>query len=302
MTEQKNSSEKTEKTDRNEKPASAPKKPSIEPKSARGASTTARRKTAKEADAALQDKIEKARAGAMPERGEPAAAGESAGLPPVQTVRAMPQINRKKDETTSDEKAAAPAKRTEKSKKAAAKEPSAPVKMPERDATGRFLPSEEKAKKPRAKARAQQAKTEDGKKPSEKPAQKPAKKPEGLVTSAAPATPVTHVKPVLSLLMDEAPSGVMTDMKADDRPAPGEVRGKPADETNEAPSSPVLSLLTLSPRTVPESSTSTAKKTKRRTTTTFPTRRSRFANRPTTMRSMMTSLTTMTICLLPTGP
>ena len=97
MTEQKNSSEKTEKTDRNEKPASAPKKPSIEPKSARGASTTARRKTAKEADAALQDKIEKARAGAMPERGEPAAAGESAGLPPVQTVRAMPQINRKKD-------------------------------------------------------------------------------------------------------------------------------------------------------------------------------------------------------------
>lgn len=137
MTEQKNSSEKTEKTDRNEKPGSAPKKPSIEPKSARGASTTARRKTAEEADAALQDKIEKARAGAMPERREPAAAGESAGLPPVQTVRAMPQINRKKDETTSDEKAVA-------------KKPSAPVKMPERDATGRFLPSEEKAKKPRA--------------------------------------------------------------------------------------------------------------------------------------------------------
>lgn len=236
MTEQKNSSEKTEKTDRNEKPASAPKKPSIEPKSARGVSTTARRKTAKEADAALQDKIEKARAGAMPERREPAAAGESAGLPPVQTVRAMPQINRKKDETTSDEKAVA-------------KKPSAPVKMPERDATGRFLPSEEKAKKPRAKARAQQPRTEDVKKPSEKPEAKPAqktqeakavKKPEGPVTSAAPAAPVPHVKPVLSLLMDEAPSGVMTDMKADDRPAPGEVRGKPADETNEAPSSPVL--------------------------------------------------------------
>lgn len=249
MTEQKNSSEKTEKTDRNEKPASAPKKPSIEPKSARGASTTARRKTAKEADAALQDKIEKARAGAMPERGEPAAAGESAGLPPVQTVRAMPQINRKKDETMSDEKAAAPAKKTDKSQKAAAKKPSAPIKMPERDATGRFLPSEEKAKKPRAKAKAQQARTEDVKKPSEMPEAKPAqktqeakaaKKPEGPVTSAAPATPVTHVKPVLSLLMDEAPSGVMTDMKANDRPAPGEVRGKPADETNEAASSPVL--------------------------------------------------------------
>lgn len=249
MTEQKNSSEKTEKTDRNEKPASAPKKPSIEPKSARGVSTTARRKTAKEADAALQDKIEKARAGAMPERREPAAAGESAGLPPVQTVRAMPQINRKKDETMSDEKAAAPAKKTDKSQKAAAKKPSAPIKMPERDATGRFLPSEEKAKKPRAKARAQQARTEDVKKPSEMPEAKPAqktqeakaaKKPEGPVTSAAPATPVTHVKPVLSLLMDEAPSGVMTDMKANDRPAPGEVRGKPADETNEAASSPVL--------------------------------------------------------------
>ena len=230
MTEQKNSSEKTEKTDRNEKPASAPKKPSIEPKSARGVSTTARRKTAKEADAALQDKIEKARAGAMPERREPAAAGESAGLPPVQTVRAMPQINRKKDETMSDEKAAAPAKKTDKSQKAAAKKPSAPIKMPERDATGRFLPSEEKAKKPRAKARAQQARTEDVKKPSEMPEAKPAqktqeakaaKKPEGPVTSAAPATPVTHVKPVLSLLMDEAPSGVMTDMKANDRPAPG---------------------------------------------------------------------------------
>lgn len=167
MTEQKNSSEKTEKTDRNEKPASAPKKPSIEPKSARGASTTARRKTAEEADAALQDKIEKARAGAMPERREPAAAGESAGLPPVQTVRAMPQINRKKDETMSDEKAAAPAKKTDKSQKAAAKKPSAPIKMPERDATGRFLPSEEKAKKPRAKAKAQQARTEDVKKPSD---------------------------------------------------------------------------------------------------------------------------------------
>lgn len=123
MTEQKNSSEKTEKTDKSDK-ASAPKKHTIEPKSARGASTTARRKTAKEADDALQDKIEKARAGAMPERREPAAAGESAGLPPVQTVRAMPQINRKKDETTSDEKAVA-------------KKPSAPVKMPERDATGR---------------------------------------------------------------------------------------------------------------------------------------------------------------------
>lgn len=249
MTEQKNSSEKTEKTDRNEKPASAPKKPSIEPKSARGVSTTARRKTAKEADAALQDKIEKARAGAMPERREPAAAGESAGLPPVQTVRAMPQINRKKDETMSDEKAAAPAKKTDKSQKAAAKKPSAPIKMPERDATGRFLPSEEKAKKPRAKARAQQARTEDVKKPSEMPEAKPAqktqeakaaKKPEGPVTSAAPAAPVPHVKPVLSLLMDEAPSGVMTDMKANDRPAPGEVRGKPADETNEAASSPVL--------------------------------------------------------------
>ena len=103
----------------------------------------------------------------MPERREPAAAGESAGLPPVQTVRAMPQINRKKDETMSDEKAAAPAKKTDKSQKAAAKKPSAPIKMPERDATGRFLPSEEKSKKPRAKARAQQARTEDVKKPSD---------------------------------------------------------------------------------------------------------------------------------------
>lgn len=285
MTEQKNRSEKTQKTDKSEKPASAPKKPSIEPKSARGASTTARRKTAKEADAALQAKIEKAHAGAMPERREPAAAGETAGLPPVQTVRAMPQINRKKDETTSDEKAAAPAKKPEKSKKASPKKPSAPVKMPERDATGRFLPSQKKAKKPQAKAQAQQPKIEEAKKlaekpakqpaeqPESKPAQKPvqksepkpvqkapkqaetqtekqpghktqetktAKKPEGPVTSAAPAAPVTPVKPVLSLLMDEAPSGVMTDMKADDRPAPGEVRGKPAGETNEAPSSPVL--------------------------------------------------------------
>lgn len=298
MTEQKNSSEKTEKTDKSDK-ASAPKKHTIEPKSARGASTTARRKTAKEADDALQDKIEKARAGAMPERREPAAAGESAGLPPVQTVRAMPQINRKKDETTSDEKAVA-------------KKPSAPVKMPERDATGRFLPSEEKAKKPRAKAKAQQARTEDVKNPSEMPEAKPAqktqeakaaKKPEGPVTSAAPATPVTHVKPVLSLLMDEAPPGVMTDMKANDRPAPGEVRGKPADETNEAASSPVLKpSVSQSPNgsriididgeedeeedydDIPDPAVSVC------------------ANRPTTMRSMMTSLTTMTISLLPTGP
>ena len=281
MTEQKNSSEKTQKTDKSEKPASAPKKPSIEPKSARGASTTARRKTAKEADAALQAKIEKAHAGAMPERREPAVAGESAGLPPMQTVRAMPQINRKKDETTSDEKAAAPAKKTENSKKATSKKPSAPVKMPERDATGRFLPSQKKAKKPQAKAQAQHPQIEEAKKLAEKPAEQPeskpaqnpvqksepkpvqkapkqaetktekqpghktqetktAKKPEGPVTSAAPAAPVTPVKPVHSLLMDEAPSGVMTDMMADDRTAPGEVRGKPADETAEAPSSPLL--------------------------------------------------------------
>ena len=46
MTEQKNTSEKTEQTDKSDK-ASAPKKHTIEPKSARGASTTARRKTAK---------------------------------------------------------------------------------------------------------------------------------------------------------------------------------------------------------------------------------------------------------------
>ena len=178
MTEQKNRSEKTQKTDKSEKLASAPKKPSIEPKSARGASTTARRKTAKEADAALQAKIEKAHAGAMPERREPAAAGKSAGLPPMQTVRAMPQINRKKDETTSDEKAPAPAKKTEMSKKPALKKSSAPVKMPERDATGRFLPSQKKAKKPQAKAQAQQPKIEEAKKLAEKPAKQPAEQPE----------------------------------------------------------------------------------------------------------------------------
>lgn len=194
MTEQKNSSEKTEKTDKSDK-ASAPKKPSIEPKSARGASTTARRKTAKEADAALQAKIEKAHAGAMPDRKEPAAAGESAGLPPVQTVRAMPQIARKKDETTSDEKAAAPAKKPEKSKKPAPKKPSAPVKMPERDATGRFLPSQKKAKKPQAKAQAQQPKTEDVKKSAEKPAEKPAPKPESKPESKPAQKPAQKSEP-----------------------------------------------------------------------------------------------------------
>lgn len=102
--------------------------------------------------------------------------------------------------------------------------------------------------------------------------------------------------------MDEAPSGVMTDMKADDRPAPGEVRGKPADETNEAPSSPVLR---------PSGSQSPngsriidieGEEDEEEDYDDIPDPAVSVSNRPTTMRSMMTSLTTMTISLLPTVP
>lgn len=244
MTEQKNSSEKTEKTDKPDK-ASAPKKPSIEPKSARGTSTTARRKTAKEADASLQAKIEKAHAGAMPERREPAAAGESAGLPPVPTVRDMPQINRKKDETTSDEKAAASTKKPEKSKKPAPKKPSAPVKMPERDATGRFLPSQKKGKKPQAKAQARQPKTEDVKKPAEKPegksAQNPAQKCEPKPARKAPEKVEPKVETRTEVKSGKQPAQKTQEAKAANKPEGPVTPAAPAAPA--APVKPVLSLL-----------------------------------------------------------
>lgn len=81
-----------------------PGKPSIEPRSALGASTTSARKTAREADDSLQEKIIKAHAGDIPVFTEPTpqspapftqAKGEASGLAPVSTVRAMPELTKK---------------------------------------------------------------------------------------------------------------------------------------------------------------------------------------------------------------
>lgn len=301
--------QKTEdKTQKQAQPS--PAKPSIEPRTARGASTTAHRKTAREAEAALDEKIAKARAGATPASAEPTpespapftkAKGEASGLAPVTTVRAMPEIARKdksgkqedvktKAQTKTDSKPSAapkaqaqkkpqetkpqgtkqqgtkqqsapkkdakPAGESAQSKNAEkttqkpaqkpahketpsqqpAKQASKPVqksqatppKMPARDATGRFLPSGKKKAKGTAGKNDEKAKDLKSEvKAQTKPAAAPAdEKPKDAAT------------PVLSMLMNEAPSGVSAELKADDRPTRGEIKGSPKKDEAEVATAP----------------------------------------------------------------
>lgn len=282
--------------------AERPGKPSIEPRSARGASTTSARKTAREADDSLQEKIAKAHAGDIPVFTEPTpqspapftqAKGEASGLAPVSTVRAMPELTKKekngkaaqaksnakagskaepkaaakpvakpdakaraaaepqpapkKKAPQASAKAAAPKltsaspkaadsaqthdtrktaqkqpearpeqkaesaqqKTAQKTQKPAEKPQGASPRMPARDATGRFLPSGKKKAKGKA---AHAAKPEEAKAGEEKSA-------EGA--------------PLLSMLMNEAPSGVAAELAPDERPARGEVKGSPAKDNAE---------------------------------------------------------------------
>ena len=293
--------------------AERPAKPSIEPRSARGASTTSARKTAREADESLQEKIAKAHAGDIPVFTEPTpqspapftqAQGEASGLAPVSTVRAMPELTKKEKNGKAPQTKAAPAKagskaaakpgakpdakaraaaepkpqsapkkkapqaspkaaapkqtsaspkaadsaqthdarkgaskQTEarpeqkadasqqnsqqkaenKTQKAAAKPQGASPRMPARDATGRFLPSGKKKAKGKAPNAAEANDAKEAKAGEDKTAE---------------------ASPLLSMLMNEAPSGVAAELAPDERPARGEVKGKPATgaaETLEVP-------------------------------------------------------------------
>lgn len=277
MTEQdKKDLQKTE--DKSQKPAQpSSAKPSIEPRSARGASSTAHRKTAREAEAALDEKIAKARAGAAPASAEPTpespapftkAKGEASGLAPVTTVRAMPELARKdknakqEAKTKADSKPnAAPKakpqtkpqsapkkdakpgnptgqpknaekptqkKEAEQAAKPVQKAQSTPPKMPARDATGRFLPSGKKKTKGTAEKKDANRKPEDVKAKDAKPEVKPLEE-----------KPKEAATPLLSMLMNEAPSGISAELKADDRPARGEIKGSPKKDEGQDPKAPV---------------------------------------------------------------
>lgn len=294
-------------------------KASIEPRTARGASTTAHRKTAREAEAALDEKIAKARAGAAPASAEPTpespapftkAKGEASGLAPVTTVRAMLELARKEkngkqeaaktkaqtnsktnaqiktDSKPGDASKAKPEKKpkdtkpqetkqqstkqqsapkkdakpagasgqagksvqatqkpaqkekaseknsgqtTAKASKPVQKSQATPPKMPARDATGRFLPSGKKKVKGTAgkndeKAKDLKSEVKAQTKPAAAPADEKAKE---------------SATPVLSMLMNEAPSGVSAELKADDRPARGEIKGSPKKDEAEVATAPI---------------------------------------------------------------
>lgn len=99
-----------------------------------------------------------------------------------------------------------------KTQKPAEKPQGASPKMPARDATGRFLPSGKK----KAKGKAPKA--------AEANDAKEAKTGEGMTAEASP---------LLSMLMNEAPSGVSAELAPDERPARGEVKGSPAKDNAE---------------------------------------------------------------------
>ena len=103
-----------------------------------------------------------------------------------------------------------------------------PPKMPARDATGRFLPSGKKKAKGTAGKNDEKAKDLKSEvKAQTKPAAAPAdEKPKDAAT------------PVLSMLMNEAPSGVSAELKADDRPTRGEIKGSPKKDEAEVATAP----------------------------------------------------------------
>lgn len=290
-------------------------KPSIEPQSARGASTTSARKTAREADESLQEKIAKAHAGDIPVFTEPTpqspapftqAKGEASGLAPVSTVRAMPELTKKEKNGKAPQTKAAPTKANSKAgSKAESKAPAKPGAKPDAKARAAAEPQPAPKKKaPQASAKAaapkqasaspkaaDNAQTHDTRKAAEKQpearpeqkadasqqnsqqnsqqkaenkTQKPSEKPQGAsprmpardatgrflpsgkkkakgkAPNAAESKEATagegrtaEASPLLSMLMNEAPSGVAAELAPDERPARGEVKGKPATEAAE---------------------------------------------------------------------
>lgn len=278
--------------------AERPGKPSIEPRSARGASTTSARKTAREADDSLQEKIAKAHAGDIPIFTEPTpqspapftqAKGEASGLAPVSTVRAMPELTKKekngkaaqaksnaKAGSKADSKAAAkPGAKPDAKARAAAEPQPAPKKKAPQASAKAAAPKQASAsskaadsaqtndtRKPAPKqpeARSEQ-KAESAQQKTEQKTQKPAEKPQGASPrmpardatgrflpsgkkkakgkAAHAAKPEEEEKsaegaPLLSMLMNEAPSGVAAELAPDERPARGEVKRSPAKDIAE---------------------------------------------------------------------
>lgn len=281
--------------------AERPAKPSIEPRSARGASTTSARKSAREADESLQEKIAKAHAGDIPVFTEPTpqspapftqAKGEASGLAPVSTVRAMPELTKKEKNGKAAQTKAAPAKANSKAGSKAGAKPQAvaepkPQPAPKKkttQASPKAAAPKQASASPKAAGNAQ---TDDTRKPEQKQpearpeqkadaspknsqqkaenkTQKPAEKPQGA-SPKMPARDATgrflpsgkkkakgktqnapkpdeskagegkpaEASPLLSMLMNEAPSGVSAELALDERPARGEVKGKPATQAAE---------------------------------------------------------------------
>lgn len=290
--------------------ADRPAKPSIEPRSARGASTTSARKTAREADDSLQEKIIKAHAGDIPVFTEPTpqspapftqAKGEASGLAPVSTVRAMPELtkkekngkaaqaksNAKAGSKTGSKAAAKPGEKPDAKARAAAEPQPAPKKKAPQASAKAAAPKQTSAspkaadsaqthdarqtaqKQPEARPEqkaesAQQQTAQKTQKPAEKPQgaspRMPArdatgrflpsgkKKPKGKAPNAAEANEAKEAKagegrtaegsPLLSMLMNEAPSGVAAELSPDERPARGEVKGSPAKDNAETIETP----------------------------------------------------------------
>ena len=280
-------------------------KPSIEPRSARGASTTSARKTAREADDSLQEKIAKAHAGDIPIFTEPTpqspapftqAKGEASGLAPVSTVRAMPELTKKekngkaaqaksnaKAGSKAEPKAAAKpgAKPDAKARSAAEPQPAPKKKAPQASAKAaapkqtsaspkaadsvekhdsrKGAPKQPEARPEQKAESAQQKTAQTTQKPAEKPQgaspRMPArdatgrflpsgkKKAKGKAPNAAESNEAKEAKagedktaeasPLLSMLMNEAPSGVAAELSPDERPARGEVKGSPAKDNAE---------------------------------------------------------------------
>lgn len=287
--------------------AERPSKPSIEPRSARGASTTSARKSAREADESLQEKIAKAHAGDIPIFTEPTpqspapftqAKGEASGLAPVSTVRAMPELTKKekngkaaqaksnaKAGSKAESKAAAKpgAKPDAKARAAAEPKPAPKKKAPQASAkaaapkqtsasskaadsaqahdTRKGAPKQPEARPEQKAESAQQKTAQKTQKPAEKPQgaspRMPArdatgrflpsgkKKAKGKAPNAAEANEAkagedktAEGSPLLSMLMNEAPSGVAAELSPDERPARGEVKGSPAKDNAETIETP----------------------------------------------------------------
>lgn len=148
-------------------------------------------------------------------------AGESAQSKNAEKTTQIPAQKPAQKEKTSEKTSGQAA---EKASKPVQKSQAMPPKMPARDATGRFLPSGKK--KAKGAADKKDEKVKDVK--SEVKAQT---KPAAAPADEKPKDPAT---PVLSMLMNEAPSGVSAELKADDRPARGEIKGSPKkDEADE---------------------------------------------------------------------